>query len=222
MTRLQFTILSLASLIFTACGDKPTGSAAATPAPVAQPENPENPQIKIVTSAGTITAELYKDRSPITVENFLKYMGEKHFDNTVFHRVIKGFMIQGGGFENQNGNFVQKATKDPIKNEATNGLKNRRGTLAMARTNDPHSATDQFFINTADNGDKLGPGGVSPDGYAVFGKVLAGMEVVDKIENEPTTTRTLTNRQGENLLPGPSQDVPVRNIVIESISALTK
>ncbi|MBP7949276.1 MAG: peptidylprolyl isomerase [Verrucomicrobiales bacterium] len=177
--------------------------------------------VEIKTSEGIIRAELFKEQSPKTVENFLSYVGKKHYDNTIFHRVIKGFMVQGGGFENQNGNFVEKATDPPVVNEAGNRLKNHRGTLAMARTNDPHSATSQFFINTANNGKlNLGdPQAVSPDGYAVFGKVISGMAVVDKIEQSPTGTQTLKARlPGGQIQDQPSQDVPVKKILIESIS----
>lgn len=138
-----------------------------------------NPQVVLETSMGNITIELYEDKAPITVKNFLDYTADKHYDGTVFHRVIDGFMIHGGGMD-QSGQ--QKKTKPPIKNEATNGLKNERGTIAMARTGVVDSATSQFFINHKDNPmlDHR-----SPDqrgfGYCVFGKVVDGMDVVDKI-----------------------------------------
>jgi peptidyl-prolyl cis-trans isomerase B (cyclophilin B) len=153
------------------------------------------------TSHGPITLELDAERAPKSVANFLAYVRAGHFDNTLFHRVIDGFMIQGGGFAPD---FTQKPTRAPIENEATNGLKNARYTVAMARTSDPHSATAQFFINVADNGflDHR-----SPDakgwGYCVFGRVVAGADVVDRIKGLPTGNR------------GFHQDVPSENVVIE-------
>jgi peptidyl-prolyl cis-trans isomerase A (cyclophilin A) len=138
------------------------------------------PVVVIETSAGTIQAELWPDKAPISVENFLRYVDEGFYDETVFHRCIRGFMVQGGGFTKD---MRQKATRGAIKNEAANGLKNRRGTLAMARISKVDSATAQFFINTADN-DFLDHG-VRDFGYAVFGQVTDGMDVVDKIERAP-------------------------------------
>ncbi len=144
-----------------------------------------NPRVKLNTSMGDIVLELDAAKAPKTVENFLQYVNDKHYDGTVFHRVIDGFMIQGGGFTPD---MVQKATRTPIPLEARNGLKNDRGTIAMARTSNPNSATAQFFINVVDNAGLNAP---SPDGhgYAVFGKVIAGMDVVDKIRTVPTTNR---------------------------------
>ena len=141
----------------------------------------EAPKVRLSTSMGDIVLELYPDKSPKTVENFLQYVRDKHYDGTVFHRVINNFMIQGGGF---NADFQQKATRAPIPLEASNGLKNDRGTIAMARTQNPNSATAQFFINVVDNAALNAP---NPDGhgYAVFGKVTAGMDVVDKIKLVP-------------------------------------
>ena len=133
----------------------------------------------IETSAGTITAELFKDRAPVSVENFLQYARDGHYDGTIWHRVVSGYVIQGGGYTPE---LVEKATRPPIQNEATNRLSNRRGTLAMARTRAARSATSQFYVNLVDN-----PGldfkGYAPDefGYAVFGRVLEGMDVVDRI-----------------------------------------
>ena len=153
------------------------------------------------TNHGPITLELDAARAPKTVANFLDYVRAGHFDNTLFHRVIPGFMIQGGGFAPD---FSQKSTRTPVANEATNGLKNAKYTVAMARTSDPHSATAQFFINVADNGflDHR-----SPDakgwGYCVFGKVVDGTAVVDKIAGVATGSR------------GGHQDVPTENVVIE-------
>ena len=142
--------------------------------------------VKLHTNHGVITLELDAEKAPITVANFLAYVEAGHYDNTVFHRVIDGFMIQGGGFEP---GMKQKATGEQIKNEADNGLKNERGTLAMARTRDPHSATAQFFINLVDN-DFLNHSSPTPDGwgYCVFGKVTEGMENVDKIAKVKTKT----------------------------------
>jgi peptidyl-prolyl cis-trans isomerase B (cyclophilin B) len=153
------------------------------------------------TNQGPITLELDAKHAPKSVGNFLEYVRAGHFDNTLFHRVIDGFMIQGGGFAPD---FTQKPTRAPIENEATNGLKNARYTVAMARTSDPHSATAQFFINVADNQflDHR-----SPDakgwGYCVFGRVVGGTEVVDHIKGVPTGNR------------GFHQDVPSENVVIE-------
>ena len=157
------------------------------------------PVVILSTSQGDIKVELDSEKAPITVENFLAYVDDGFFEGTIFHRVIPGFMIQGGGFDRE---MTQKDTRAPIKNEADNGLSNRRGTLAMARTSDVNSATSQFFINLKDN-DFLNHG--SRDfGYAVFGRVLDGMAVVDKI----AATRT-TSRDGHS-------DVPVEPIVIHS------
>lgn len=163
-----------------------------------------NPQVELKTSMGRITLELYADKAPQTVENFLQYVKDGFYDGTVFHRVIPGFMIQGGGFTPD---LAQKKTRGPVKNEAANGLRNTAGTLAMARTSDPHSATAQFFINTGDNGD-LDFRAPTPDGYGycVFGQVVKGMDVVDKIARVKTGTRP------------PHGDVPLRPIVIEHAS----
>ena len=157
--------------------------------------------IKLTTNHGAITLDLNADKAPKTVANFLAYVEAGHYDNTVFHRVIKNFMIQGGGFEP---NMNQKPCKPPIENEAANGLKNKRGTVAMARTNDPHSATAQFFINTVDNDflDFKSPSGQGW-GYCVFAEVVEGMDVVDKIRAVRTGNK------------GFHQDVPVEDVVIE-------
>jgi peptidyl-prolyl cis-trans isomerase B (cyclophilin B) len=143
--------------------------------------------VEMETSAGTMHIELDDERAPVTVQNFLDYMRKGHYDGTVFHRVIKGFMLQGGGFD---ADMNQKSTAPAIKNEANNGLKNKRYTLAMARTSAPHSATAQFFINTVDNGFlDFTAESAQGWGYAVFGRVVKGTEVVDAIEKVRTGNR---------------------------------
>nr|WP_329959162.1 peptidylprolyl isomerase [Methylomonas rapida] len=158
-------------------------------------------KVKMTTSLGTIVIELDNAKAPVSAANFADYVKSGFYDGTIFHRVIPGFMAQGGGFDTS---FNQKTTKAPIKNEADNGLKNDRGTLAMARTNDPNSATAQFFINYKDNG-FLNHTSPTPSGwgYAVFGKVVEGMEVVDEMAKQPTGNR------------GMHQDVPKTDIIIE-------
>ena len=158
-------------------------------------------QVKFTTSLGAFTLQLDAEKAPKTVENFLAYVAAGHYDNTIFHRVIKGFMIQGGGFEP---GMKQKETRAPIDNEAANGLKNKRGTIAMARTGDPHSATAQFFINVVDNDflDFKAPSGQGW-GYCVFGEVTEGMDVVDKIRAVATGNK------------GFHQDVPKEDVIIE-------
>ena len=159
-------------------------------------------QVKFTTSLGAFTLQLDAEKAPKTVENFLAYVAAGHYDNTVFHRVIKGFMIQGGGFEP---GMKQKATGEQIANEAKNGLKNQKYTLAMARTSDPHSATAQFFINTSDNGFLDNDRAQDGWGYAVFGRVVAGTEIVDAIE------RVRTGRKGFH------DDVPLDDVLIERV-----
>jgi len=161
-----------------------------------------HPVVVMDTSLGPITIELDRAKAPITVDNFLKYVDAGFFDGLIFHRVIPGFVIQGGGLDER---MVEKreGQNAPIKNEARNGLSNRRGTICMARTNDPDSATSQFFINLSDNSQSLDPNARSA-GYAVFGKVIAGMDVVDEIAKAPTTRK------------GPHDDVPVKPITIKS------
>lgn len=159
-----------------------------------------NPQVLIKTSLGDITLELYPDKAPITVENFLSYVNEKSYDNTVFHRVIDGFMIQGGGFTEDG---KQKPAKPPIKLESDNGLKNTIGTVAMARTTVPDSATNQFFINTNDN--YFLNNGFKDEGYAVFGKVTDGMDIVKNIEKVKTLQKNGMT------------DWPESNVIIKSI-----
>jgi cyclophilin family peptidyl-prolyl cis-trans isomerase len=167
-------------------------------AQAAAPAPDTRPKVAMVTSLGTIRIALEQDKAPVSTKNFLDYVRSGHYDGTIFHRVIPGFMAQGGGFDPQ---MKQKAVRAPIKNESDNGLSNRRGTLAMARLPEPDSATAQFFINVADNR-KL-DGGAQP-GYAVFGEVIEGMDVVDRIVAVPTGTR------------GDHQDVPQTPVVIKS------
>ncbi|HEY5733449.1 MAG TPA: peptidylprolyl isomerase [Gammaproteobacteria bacterium] len=160
--------------------------------------------IRMKTSMGEITLELDHDKAPKTCANFEQYVKDGFYDGTIFHRVIDGFMIQGGGFEP---GMKQKPTRDPVENEADNGLKNDRGTIAMARTQDPHSATAQFFINIFDN-NSLNHTSPSPQGwgYCVFGKIIDGIEVVDAIRDVET------DRNGMHA------DVPVEDVVIESVT----
>ncbi len=157
-------------------------------------------RVKLETNMGDIVVELDEKAAPVTVKNFLRYVEEGFFDGTIFHRVIKGFMIQGGGFT---ADMEQKKTHAPIINEASNGLKNNRGTIAMARTQDPNSATSQFFINHKDN-HNLNYAGPRKPGYAVFGKVIEGIDVVDKIAAVKTTRK------------GRYSDVPVETVLIKS------
>lgn len=157
--------------------------------------------VHLHTTLGTITLELDTDKAPATVANFLQYVADGHFSNTVFHRVIDGFMIQGGGFEP---GMKQKPTRTPIKNEADNALRNDSYTIAMARTSDPHSATAQFFINVSDNGFLNFSAKTSQGwGYCVFGRVVAGKEVVDRIKAVRTGDR------------GMHQNVPIEDVIIE-------
>ena len=181
---------------------------AALAALVCCPAGAADPQVEMKTSMGTIVIELYPDKAPLTVENFLAYVKDRHYDGTLFHRVIPGFMIQGGGFSTD---FKEKPTRKPVRNEAANGLKNSVGTIAMARTPNPHSATAQFFINVADNTplDFRFPT-EEGFGYCVFGKVAKGMEIVQRI------TKVQTG-------PGPAghRDVPIKPVVIESARLLS-
>lgn len=166
----------------------------------------KNPRVLLDTSEGKIVLELYQDKAPKTVKNFLDYVDAGFYDGTIFHRVIPDFMIQGGGFTSD---MKEKTTRTPVKNEADSGLKNIRGTVAMARTSDPNSATAQFFINTADN-NFLDHKNKSEQGwgYAVFGKVVDGIEAVNAVSAVKTTTR------------GPHQDVPTDPVVIKRASKI--
>ena len=202
MKRLLYGALSLSLLATAAC----TEAGADT----------SNPVVVMETSKGTIKIELFADKAPATVKNFLKYVDEKFYDGTTFHRVIPDFMIQGGGFTpgltaaktEADVKALEKPTHPPVKNEAKNGLSNERGTVAMARTGDPDSATAQFFINVEDNTKKLDPSpSRDPNGYCVFGKVIDGMDVVDKIKGVRTT----------DVLNGAMGDVPIKDVVIKSV-----
>jgi peptidyl-prolyl cis-trans isomerase A (cyclophilin A)/peptidyl-prolyl cis-trans isomerase B (cyclophilin B) len=165
-----------------------------------------DPQVEMKTSAGTLRLELHPARAPRTVENFLQYVKDGHYNGTIFHRVIDGFMIQGGGFDTA---FRQKPTRPPIENEAKNGLRNDVGTIAMARTGAPHSATAQFFVNVKNNDFLNAAAAQDGWGYAVFGKVVSGMDVVMKISKSPTGSG------------GPFRtDVPREAVIIESVTVV--
>ncbi|MGJ8694949.1 MAG: peptidylprolyl isomerase [Verrucomicrobiaceae bacterium] len=172
------------------------------------------------TSMGNVTIALNQEKAPITVENFLTYVDKKFYDNTIFHRVMDGFMIQGGGFELKEDIPTEKPNGKPIKNEGQNGLKNDTGTIAMARTSDIDSATSQFFINVADNAGLNYP---SNGGYAVFGKVTEGMDVVNKIKGVATSTKYMNSiTPGGRIQPGAHQNVPVEPVIIKSIRRAKK
>ena len=194
-TRLTQALLAGVATLFLA------GSALAVAA------DADHPVVVLDTTAGPITVELDRTKAPITVDNFMKYVDKGFYDGLTFHRVMKGFMIQTGGMTEANGKLREKkeGAFPPIKNESGNGLSNARGTLAMARTSNPNSATSQFFINHADNANLDNYGG----GYAVFGKVIDGMNVVDAIANMPTTTKG--DAMGQ-----PNQDVPVKVVTLKS------
>ena len=171
-------------------------------APVPTPA-PGNPVVVVSTSMGDITIELFKDRAPVSVQNFLQYAADGFYEGTIFHRVKAGYVVQGGGYSAE---MVEKTTRPPILNEATNGLRNTRGTVAMARARSLRSATSQFYVNLANN-TALDHRGYSPEdfGYAVFGRVLSGMEVVDRIAATPTAAS------------GDHEDVPVSAVVITAV-----
>lgn len=202
--------LALATIFVPQSGKTQTKAVVQAPplqAPAPTPA-PGNPVVLLSTSMGDITLELFKDKAPVSVENFLQYAAEGHYEGTVFHRVKANFMVQGGGYTE---GMVEKPTRGPILNEATNGLRNTRGTLAMARMRALRSATSQFYINVADNS-PLDHRGYSPDdfGYAVFGRVLSGMDVVDKIAATPTHAN------------GDHEDVPVTPVVIKKVSVVSR
>jgi peptidyl-prolyl cis-trans isomerase A (cyclophilin A) len=186
----------------------PPAEAAPAPAPSEPAPISGNPMVEMRTSMGTMKIELYPDKAPKTVENFLQYVRDGFYDGTVFHRVISGFMIQGGGFTPD---MSEKGTRAPIENEAANGLKNVRGSIAMARTGDPHSASAQFFINTVDNPFlDYQSATVQGFGYAVFGQVVEGLETLDAIKKVATASR-----DGHD-------DVPTSAVVIEAVRVLNQ
>lgn len=170
---------------------------------VAETAKAANPIVVVETSMGNVKVELYEDKAPITVKNFLSYVDKKHYDGLIFHRVIPTFMIQGGGYDKD---FKERKTDPPIKNEAANGLKNERGTLAMARTNRPDSATSQFFINVKNNDFLDKANSRDGVGYCVFGRVTEGMDVVDKIKGVKTGPKGIFD-----------EDAPQEDIIIKSI-----
>ena len=180
----------------------------------------DNPVVVFETTKGTIVAELFRDKAPISTQNMLAYIESGFYDGTIFHRVIKDFMIQGGGFER---NLTEKKTRPPIKNEAENRLSNKRGTLAMARTMIVNSATAQFFINTVDN-PRLDFTSADPRGYgyAVFGKVIEGMDIVDAIRGVKTLCPSMERTPCTAKLPPGMRDVPVEPVIITKASIRSK
>jgi cyclophilin family peptidyl-prolyl cis-trans isomerase len=177
------------------------------PADTAAEEEGNNPMVEVDTNLGSMTIELYPDKAPITVKNFMEYVNKKFYDGTIFHRVMSNFMIQGGGFTPD---MMKKATGAPIKNEANNGLSNLKGTIAMARTGEINSATCQFFINVKDNSGLDYRGDAPADyGYAVFGKVIDGMDTVEKIRNVETGTK------------GGYENVPTKPVIIKSVRRIS-
>lgn len=199
LRKILIVSFAMTILLYSGCDKSPQETTQTKPSQetkMADPA-PKTTKVKIATTKGDIIVELNEEKAPVTCKNFLQYVADKHYDGTIFHRIIQGFMIQGGGMT---ADMRPKATRPPIVNEANNGLKNDRGTIAMARTANPNSATSQFFINHVNN-DFLNAG-VRDAGYAVFGKVTEGMEVVDTIAVVPTR-------------PG---DVPVETVTINSIT----
>jgi cyclophilin family peptidyl-prolyl cis-trans isomerase len=192
-------------------------SSIAEPAAVASAEAPAvAPVVEIRTSMGLITLTLDAEKSPVTAANFLRYVTDGQYDGTVFHRVVSGYIIQGGGFAKQGERLVEKATGEPIKSEADNGLRNVEGTIAMARTDASDSATAQFFINCRDN--EMLDQSVAAVGYAVFGRVTGGMEVVAQINAVSTGVREVVGRLGNGQeRPMPLKGVPLSDVIIESV-----
>jgi len=212
--RSKWMLAALALMVTIGCGGGSPPPPAEEPAPAEEKPAAEtapaptgtNPMVEMRTSLGTMKIELYPEKAPKTAENFLRYAREGFYDGTIFHRVISGFMIQGGGFTPD---MLEKETRAPIANEASNGLKNVRGSLAMARTGDPHSASSQFFINTVDNPFlDFTAETVQGYGYAVFGEVVEGLETLDAIKKVSTGSR-----DGYD-------DVPMDPVVIESVRIL--
>ena len=195
------------------------GAALLATAPAFAQSATAHPVVQLKTSQGDIRVELYPEKAPKSVANFLDYVKAGQYNGTIFHRVIKGFMIQGGGFALDGGKLVEKKSGEGIKNEGQNGLKNDKGTIAMARTRDPNSATAQFFINVGDNAMLNYP---SNGGYAVFGKVIEGMDVVEKIKGLKTASKQIVMRHpatGETMS-SQAGDVPVEPVVIESATVV--
>jgi peptidyl-prolyl cis-trans isomerase B (cyclophilin B) len=204
-TKRYWPLLAVTLVVLTVGACSRGDQTEAKPDTAAQAVGPKHQRVAIKTNKGDIEIELYADKAPKTVENFLKYVDDGFYKGTIFHRVIKDFMVQGGGYDAE---LQRKPTRDPIPNEANNGLRNETGTVAMARTSQPHSATSQFFINVKDN-KFLDFTAETPQGwgYAVFGRVVAGMDVVTAIEQSPTTDKDNAFR-----------DLPETAVVIETIA----
>ncbi len=223
-------LLLSASLLFISCKggiednkSGNTGSGSESERAASTRKNLSGSVIIIETSMGTIEAKLHTDTAPVTTTNFLSYVDKEHFDNTIFHRVMEGFMIQGGGFELKNEVATEKATGEGITNESAQTRANSRGTLAMARTNQPHSATAQFFINVVDNKSLDHPASGQGFGYAVFGEVTKGMDVVDQIRAVPTAETYMNSlTPGGRIQAGPHGNVPIEPVVIKSIRRAPK
>ncbi len=174
-----------------------------------------NPVVILKTNHGDIKIKMDPEKAPKTVENFLKYVEDGFYNDTVFHRVMPGFVVQGGGFARKpDGKHEQKKVNPPVVNEAKNGLTNKLGSISMARTRNPDSATSQFFLNIADNTGKLDPGGVDPSGYAVFGEIIEGLDVAKKIEVLPTSHRPLVARMGDQTATTEMANVPTEDAVL--------
>jgi cyclophilin family peptidyl-prolyl cis-trans isomerase len=218
--RCRFPLPAL-RLAATLCCLVPLAGLAGAPeegAPAAGAKDPVGPTIvEVTTSMGSFTLQLDAEKAPVTVANFLRYVASGHYDGTVFHRVVGGYMVQGGGFEKKGDQLVEKPTEEPIKNEADNELKNTEGAIAMARTDAPDTATAQFFINCRDN--EMLDRSPASAGYAVFGRVTKGMEVVMQINGAKTGVREVQGRLGNGQLrPMPLKSVPLDDVVIESVS----
>ena len=213
----KFLFSSLFStLLFSSCQPNKKGTEAPSKT-VTEEASPASGDLVIIeTSMGTIKARLHGDTAPITTKNFLSYVDEKFYDETIFHRVIPNFMVQGGGFALADSTPKEKITRDPIRNESPKSRKNLRGTLAMARTPDPHSASAQFFINVVDNA-MLDHPNSQGEGYAVFGEVIEGMEIADKIVAVPTFETPLLAENNGRWIVNLSQNVPIDPVFIKSI-----
>lgn len=208
------SLLCLLPMVASAGGPEPETAAVPVAPAVAPPV-----VVEVKTSMGSFTLQLDAAKAPATVANFLRYAASGHYDGTVFHRVVGGYMVQGGGFEKKGDQLVEKPTTAPIKNEAGNGLKNVEGAIAMARTDAPDTATAQFFINCKDN--EMLDQSPAAAGYAVFGRVTKGMEVVTQINAVPTGVREIKGRLGNGQLrPMPLKSVPLSDVVIESVKVV--